>query len=92
MTTIDDKVQHVKAAGQTRAHGCHWPGCTAQVPPAKWGCPRHWFALPAAIRSRIWRTYQIGQESTGRPSAEYIAAARAAQDWIAAHLAAKGKR
>lgn len=82
MTSIGDKAAHVRGAGQTRNHGCHWPGCTRQVPPAMWGCKSHWFKLPAAIRSRIWRAYRVGQEQDGRPSAEYVAAARAAQDWI----------
>ena len=88
MTSIDDKVAHVRAAGQTRAHACHWPGCARQVPPAKWGCLEHWRALPAALRSRIWAAYRPGQESDLSPSAEYLAAARAIQDWIAANRAA----
>lgn len=80
---VADKAAHVRSAGQTRRHGCHWPGCDAQVPPAMWGCRRHWFRLPPAIRNRIWRAYRVGQEQDGRPSAEYIAAAREAQAWIA---------
>jgi len=79
------QVAHIKAAGQFRNHSCHWPGCSVHVPPAKWGCRRHWYALPAPVRARIWRAYQIGQERSGRPSAEYVAAAREAQDWIRDH-------
>jgi hypothetical protein len=86
MSTIGDKVMHVRAAQQTRLHHCHWPGCPQQVPPAKWGCKPHWYALPHAIRDRIWRAYQIGQEQTMRPSDEYIAAAEEAQTWIRATL------
>lgn len=81
---IGAKVQHVKAAGQTRNHRCHWPGCERQVPPAMWGCRAHWYALPKALRDRIWRTYRPGQEVDGRPSADYLDAARAIQAWIAA--------
>jgi hypothetical protein len=82
---VGQKAAHVRAAGQTRRHGCHWPGCDRQVPPAMWGCKAHWFRLPQAIRNRIWRAYRAGQEEDGRPSREYIDAARAAQDWIAAN-------
>lgn len=85
MTTPAEKVRHVLAAGQDRRHCCHWPGCQRQVPPAMWGCKPHWFALPAELRRRIWQTYRPGQEQDQRPSADYVAAARAAQDWIRAH-------
>jgi hypothetical protein len=83
------KADYVRAAPNTGAHGCHWPGCTASVPPAMWGCKRHWYTLPAELRRRIWRCYQPGQEVTKRPSAEYLAVAREAQAWIEAHEAAK---
>lgn len=82
---MNDKVRHVLAAGQSRRHLCHWPGCAQQVPPAMWGCRAHWFTLPKPIRDRIWRTYRPGQENSGRPSPEYVEAARAAQEWIAAN-------
>lgn len=83
MTAIAAKVAHVKAAGQTRSHHCHWPGCGKQVPPAMWGCKGHWFALPAGLRARIWATYKPGQEVHGTPSVAYIEAAKAVQEWIA---------
>lgn len=82
MTAIGEKAAHVRAAGQTRDHDCHWPGCGKQVPPAMWGCKAHWYRLPMAIRTRIFRAYRIGQENDGRPSRQYIEAANAAQDWI----------
>ncbi len=82
--TIAAKVAHVVAAGQVRKHHCHWPGCTEQVPPAKWGCRPHWYALPEDIRRRIWATYRVDQESDGRPSEAYVEVAREAQAWIAA--------
>lgn len=66
-------------------HHCHWPGCTVEVPPVLWGCKPHWFSLPRHLRDEIWRTYRRGQEITKSPSAEYIAAAKAVQDWIAAY-------
>lgn len=82
---IGAKVDHVRRAGQTRSHGCHWPGCERQVPPAMWGCSKHWYALPAELRGRIWRAYRAGQEEDGRPSREYLAAAHEIQEWIKAN-------
>ncbi len=89
MTSIADKVAHVMAAGQTRAHTCHWAGCTKQVPPALWGCTNHWYALPGRLRTRIWLAYRAGQEIDGTPSADYLAAARDVQEWIKTHEATK---
>lgn len=80
--SLSAKVAHVKSAKQNRQHHCHWPGCPKQVPPAKWGCARHWFALPQALRNRIWRAYSPGQEERLDPSAEYLEAADAVQHWI----------
>lgn len=79
------KADYVKSQGQTRSHTCHWPGCNAQVPPAMWGCRTHWFKLPIALRDAIWAAYRPGQERDMRPSEAYIAAARAAEAWIAEH-------
>lgn len=83
--TLPPKARYVVTQRQTRNHTCHWPGCGKQVPPAKWGCREHWYMLPKALRDAIWRAYQPGQEIDGRPSREYIAAARAAQNWILEH-------
>ncbi len=79
------KVAHVKKGRQTRNHHCHWTGCTEQVPPAMWGCRKHWFDLPKDIRDRIWNAYVPGQEVRLSPSKEYLEAADAAQRWIAEH-------
>ena len=63
-------------------HHCHWPGCPREVPPKLWGCKAHWFRLPLELRNRIWQTYVPGQEITKTPSAEYLEAAQAVEDWI----------
>lgn len=76
------KVRHVRAAKQTRGHTCHWPGCEQQVPPAMWGCKRHWFMLPKPLRDWIWRTYRPGQENDLDISELYLEAADAVQSWI----------
>lgn len=88
---IADKVAHVRSARQTRNHACHWPDCPEQVPPAMWGCKRHWMTLPRNIRDRIWSAYAPGQERTLSPSSEYLEAAEDAQRWIRQHLAELGE-
>lgn len=65
-------------------HTCHWPGCSTPVPPRMWGCRPHWYRLPLEIRNRIYATYRPGQQISKTPSLDYIAAAKAAQEWIAA--------
>ena len=88
MTDVGKKAAYVRAAVErdtTFDHACHWPGCPVKVPPAMWGCRKHWFRLPARLRARIWRAYRPGQEVTKDPSAEYIAVAREAREWIAAN-------
>lgn len=83
------KADHVRRAGQTRGHTCHWPGCQVQVPPAMWGCKPHWFRLPKALRDQVWAAYRPGQEVDGRPSRDYLAIAHKvqvwAEGWIKAH-------
>lgn len=73
----------------TRDHQCHWPGCDAQVPPAMWGCTRHWFTLPKALRDRVWAAYVPGQEVTMTPSEAYMNVAHEVQRWIEQHLESK---
>jgi hypothetical protein len=43
-----------------------------------WGCKRHWFMVPKAIRDRIWATYRPGQCDDKNPSRAYLLAAREA--------------
>lgn len=72
MTPRDDK------------HTCHARGCFKCVPPNLWGCREHWYALPKSYRDAIWETYVPGQEIRKDPSPEYIEAATAAVNWLAA--------
>lgn len=92
--TISEKADYVRAESRQPAgdHHCHWPGCQERVPPAKWGCRRHWFALPDDIRTRIWLAFRPGQERSKTPSPEYVAAARAAQDWISEQQDPRGQQ
>jgi hypothetical protein len=84
---IGDKVIYVRREAHkgSGGHGCHWPGCDRKVSPAFWGCIQHWRRLPLDIQRAIWRSFQPGQEKSKTPSREYVEAARAAQDWIAAN-------
>jgi len=66
-------------------HTCHWPGCEVEVPPAMWGCIKHWYRLPKKLRDEVWRTYVPGQEITKTPSAEYVAVAEKVQAWCRKH-------
>ena len=72
-------------AAMDTAHTCHWPGCEREVPPKMWGCRQHWHKLPKALRSKIWASYEPGQEITKTPSAEYVTVAREAQQWVNDH-------
>lgn len=83
--TKEAKVSHVKRARQDRSHHCHWPGCDAEVPPAKWGCYKHWMMLPKRLRDTIWDAYEPGQEASLTPSREYVREAREVQAWIKEH-------
>jgi len=76
------KADYVKAQPQSRGHTCHWPGCKIEVPPAMWGCKKHWFKLPVYLRAKIWDAYVPGQEQRMDPSEEYLAVAQEVQDWI----------
>lgn len=82
---VATKRRYVHQQRQTRDHHCHWPGCIEQVPPAMWGCRVHWFALPKALRARVWRVYQPGQEIDMTPSEEYLQVAADVQRWIKDH-------
>ena len=76
------KKDYVRAATQTRVHICHWPGCEVQVPPAKWGCFKHWFRLPPLLRKKVWAAFRPGQEIDMRPSNAYIDVVTEVDEWI----------
>ena len=78
------KADYVRSQPQTRGHECHWPGCGQEVPPAMWGCKKHWFALPATLRARVWAAYRPGQENDLKVSEAYFQVANEIQAWIKA--------
>lgn len=63
-------------------HLCHWPGCREVVSPRYFACRPHWASLPWLIKLRILRSYRPGQEIDKNPSPDYIAAAKAAREWV----------
>ncbi len=65
-----------------RRHECHRTGCHVIVPPKIFMCKPDWFALPKPLRDAVWATYRPGQEVTKDPSREYLAAARAAIEYL----------
>lgn len=65
-------------------HRCHAIGCDVVTEPSLLFCRRHWFMTPKPLRQAVWQTYRKGQERDKTPSAEYLAAARAAIDAVAA--------
>lgn len=84
MTEHVDKSAYVRAKLRTAANGhhCHWPGCERTVPPAQWGCYRHWMMLPKYLRDKIWAAFKAGQEISKTPSRAYVEVAREVQEWI----------
>jgi hypothetical protein len=87
MTTIGQKADYVRTESRKPAgkHHCHWPGCDRKVPPAKWGCIKHWYMLPIGLRNKIWVTFRPGQEISKTPSRTYVEVAREVQEWIKAN-------
>lgn len=59
-------------------HTCHATACEVAVPPAMWGCRRHWYMVPKPIRDRVWKHYRAGQEEDWKPTWAYLVAAREA--------------
>ena len=64
-------------------HLCHARQCQEPVPPSKLMCRKHWFMVPAAIRSRVWALYRPGQEIRKDPTPEYLEAANEAVEAVA---------
>ena len=83
---MTSKAEYVTKQKQTRRHDYHWPGCDKQVPPAMWGCKKHWFTLPAKLRAAIWKHYRPGQEKDLSPSKEYLQVADTVQKWCIQYM------
>lgn len=66
------------------SHKCHARGCEVEVPPARLMCLAHWNLVPYALKRNVWAHYRPGQEVRKDPTPEYLAAARAAIEAVAA--------
>lgn len=66
------------------SHKCHAKGCDREVDPKFLMCWDHWRQVPLSLKAAVWRYYQKGQEVRKGPTPEYLAAARAAIDAVAA--------
>lgn len=64
-------------------HLCHAVGCNERVLPSRLMCPPHWFMVPRALRTRVWRAYRPGQEVDKQPSAAWLIAAHEAISHVA---------
>ena len=84
--------REASTTGEKRVvHTCHWPSCSAPVPPARWGCSRHWFTLPKPLRDRVWAAYRPGQEITKTPSREYLEVVHEVHAWAQAYEATRSE-
>ena len=57
-------------------HYCHVPGCEREVKREKLMCPHHWAMVPNDIQDAVYASYRPGQCDSGRPSVEWLKAAR----------------
>jgi hypothetical protein len=55
-----------------------------ECPPAMLMCEKHWRMVPRDLQSQVWRWYRPGQCDDKRVSPDWLKAARAAIDHVAA--------
>lgn len=60
------------------SHKCAIDDCDKQTAIHLLMCRKHWYQVPRKKQQEVVRTYSPGQETRGRASAAYIAAAKAA--------------
>lgn len=80
-------------AERDRDHTCHAKGCDKHVPPRMLMCRKHWFMVPYGLRVAVMAYYRPGQErldGAAFPSEEYLDAARAAVEAVAAKEESSG--
>lgn len=65
-------------------HLCHAEACKVKVPPRMLMCRPHWHLVPAELADAVWVAYVPGQEDRKDPTDEYLKAARAAIEHVAA--------
>jgi hypothetical protein len=60
---------------------CHAVDCNERIPPDRLMCPRHWYMVPAPLRTQVWQTYRPGASP---PTQEYLDTARTVINHVAA--------
>lgn len=60
------------------SHNCHALECVKPVPPRMLMCAKHWYMVPKAIQTLVWRHYVPGQEIRKDPTIEYLEVQRQA--------------
>lgn len=66
-------------------HTCHAHGCSVEISPKFFMCPRHWRMVPAPLKAAIWDNYRPGQEVDKEPTVAYLDAAAAAKAAVRTH-------
>ena len=64
-------------------HKCHAKNCHAAIAPKLLMCRYHWSLVSKPLQSAVLNSYRSGQEKDKLPSREFIAAARAAINYVA---------
>lgn len=67
------------------SHTCHARDCTTEIPPSLFMCKKHWFMLPASMRTLLWKEYEKGQEISKKPSTGYLLRAEECRYWVYQH-------
>lgn len=73
-------------------HKCHARGCNVPTRPEVLMCFRHWGMVPHTLRSEVWRYYRAGQCDDKQVSREWLNAADAAIEAVAAKEAEQRTR
>lgn len=61
------------------SHECPAPGCVREVPTSMLTCRPHWYSIPLALRSAIWRAWARGE---GAGSIEHFEAIQDAVNYL----------
>ncbi len=63
-------------------HECHARGCTKEIPPRLFMCPRHWYTLDKPLQALVWKTYRQGQEIDKGASVTYCFVTEVCQVYV----------
>lgn len=76
---MSDQIPLFEEEPKPLPHTCHIPECAVEVPSQMLMCRKHWFMVPANIRRRVWKHFNVAQCSDDpdrpRPTREWLDAA-----------------